>query len=85
LENGRSRLYLGVHYGNDDFQGQSLGLAVADKIIKEHKDPAVAGVSIYHGNREVASAENLYSIFVKNSADSGFYGLDALDEEHKED
>ena len=85
LENGRSRLYLGVHYGNDDFQGQSLGLAVADKIIKEHKDPAVAGVSIYHGNREVASAKNLYSIFVKKSADSGFYGLDALDEEHKED
>jgi hypothetical protein len=85
LENGRSRIYLGVHYGNDDFQGQSLGLAVADKIIKERKDPAVLGLSIYHGNREVASAENLYSLFVKNSADSGFYGLDVLDETHKKD
>jgi hypothetical protein len=83
LENGRSRIYLGVHYGNDDFQGQSLGLAVADKIIKEHKDPAVAGLSIYHGNREVASAENLYPLLVKNSADSGFYGLDVVDEAHK--
>jgi len=85
LENGRSRIYLGVHYGNDDFQGQSLGLAVADKIIKEHKDPAVAGLSIYHGNREVASAENLHSLLVKNSADSGFYGLDVVDEAHKKD
>jgi len=85
LENGRSRIYLGVHYGNDDFQGQSLGLAVADKIIKEHKDPAVAGLSIYYGNHKVASAENLYSLFVKNSADSGFYGLDVLDEKHKKD
>ncbi|MGZ5053524.1 MAG: vanadium-dependent haloperoxidase [Methylobacter sp.] len=85
LENGRSRIYLGVHYGNDDFQGQSLGLAVADKIIKERKDPAVAGLSIYYGNREVASAENLHSLLVKNSADSGFYGLDVLDEAHKKD
>ncbi|MDD5272070.1 MAG: vanadium-dependent haloperoxidase, partial [Methylovulum sp.] len=28
LENGRSRIYLGVHFGNDDYQGQTLGLTV---------------------------------------------------------
>jgi hypothetical protein len=83
LENGRSRLYLGVHYGNDDFQGQSLGLAVADTIINEHKDPAVENLSIYQGGHNVASARNLYSLFVKNSAHSGFYGLDAQDENPK--
>jgi hypothetical protein len=77
LENGRSRIYLGVHYGNDDFQGQSLGLSVADKIIKAQKDPAVVGLSIYKGGKGVASAQNLYLKFVKNSAISGFYGLDA--------
>jgi hypothetical protein len=40
LENGRSRLYLGVHYGNDDFQGQTLGLSVADAILADQQDPA---------------------------------------------
>jgi hypothetical protein len=76
LETGRSRLYLGVHFGNDDYQGQSLGLAVADAIIKQHDDPAAENLSIYHGNTSVASARNLWSIFVKNSAVSGFYGLE---------
>lgn len=76
LENGRSRIYLGVHYGNDDFQGQSLGLSVADEIIEAQTDPAVRGLSIYRGNDNVATADNLYEIFVKNSDVSGFYGLD---------
>ena len=75
LENGRSRLYLGVHFGNDDFQGQSLGIAVADAIILSHDDPASEYLSIYQGNPNVASARHLYSLFVKNSAVSGFYGL----------
>ncbi|MCX7099414.1 MAG: vanadium-dependent haloperoxidase [Methylococcales bacterium] len=75
LENGRSRIYLGVHYGNDDYQGQTLGLAVADTIIKSKKDPAAANLSIYAGNRNVANLNNLYAIFTKNSAVSGFYGL----------
>ncbi len=85
LENGRSRIYLGVHYGNDDFQGQSLGLAVADEIIEDQKDPAVRGLTIYRGNANVASAKNLHRIFVANSDLSGFYGLDAQDteEEHE--
>jgi hypothetical protein len=75
LENGRSRVYLGVHYANDDFQGQSLGLSVADQIINEHKDPAVDDVSVYRGGKNVATAQHLYSIFVKNAVNSGFYGL----------
>jgi len=74
-----------VHFGNDDFQGQNLGLAVADTIIKKHKDPAVYDVSIYNGGRNVASARNLYDILVENSANSGFYGLDVYEEEHRED
>ncbi|MEY3786638.1 MAG: hypothetical protein RLZ75_845 [Pseudomonadota bacterium] len=75
LENGRSRIYLGVHFANDDFQGQTLGLSVADKIINDQKDPAVVGLSIYNSGHNIASAENLYKIFVKNSNVSGFYGL----------
>ena len=74
LENGRSRLYLGVHFGNDDYQGQWLGLALADAILKAHTDPASAGVSIFTGGPTVASAPHLYSLFVTNSAVSGFYG-----------
>jgi len=79
LENGRSRIYLGVHYGNDDFQGQSLGLSVADEIIEDQRDPAVKGLIVYRGNLKAATAENLRSIFVKNSVDSGFFGLDDSD------
>lgn len=45
LENGASRLYLGVHFGFDNLQGQLIGLAVADEIILS-SDPAAARVSI---------------------------------------
>ncbi len=79
LENGRSRIYLGVHYGNDDFQGQSLGLSVADAILADQQDPAVRGVAIYPGNKNVATAKNLRDIFINNSDVSGFYGLDVQD------
>jgi len=44
LENGASRIYLGVHYGFDNLQGQLLGLDVADAIIRQSTDPAAAGV-----------------------------------------
>ncbi|WP_374089470.1 vanadium-dependent haloperoxidase [Methylomicrobium lacus] len=76
LENGQSRIYLGVHFGIDNYQGQSLGLAVADAIIHEHKDPATKGLAIYKGKPTVASARNLYSLLVKDSANSGFFGRD---------
>ncbi|MGZ4958241.1 MAG: vanadium-dependent haloperoxidase [Methylomonas sp.] len=85
LENGRSRIYLGVHYGNDDFQGQSLGLSVADAILEGQKDPAVKGVAIYPGNKNVASAGNLRDLFVNNSDVSGFFGLDEEDREGKDE
>lgn len=75
LENGRSRLYLGVHYGTDDFQGQTLGLAVADQIINAQVDPAIKGLSVYKGNSSVATGANLRNIFVNNSSVSGFFGL----------
>jgi hypothetical protein len=75
LENGQSRLYLGVHYGTDNYQGQQLGLAVADAIIQAKTDPASAGVSVFAGGPGVASAGRLWSILVSDSANSGFYGL----------
>jgi hypothetical protein len=75
LENGQSRLYLGVHFGTDNYQGQSLGLAVADAIIRAHTDPAVAGIAVYKGSPNVASASHLWSILVSDSVNSGFYGL----------
>ncbi len=76
LENGRSRIYLGVHFANDDYQGQSLGLSVADTIISEQKDPAVAGLKVYQGDAKIATAKNMRALLVADSEASGFYGLD---------
>lgn len=75
LENGQSRIYLGVHFGIDNYQGQSLGLAVADSIIKAHTDPASAGLNVYVGNSSVASTPHLYNLLASDSANSGFFGL----------
>lgn len=75
LENGESRLYLGVHFGNDNYQGQTLGLSVADAVINAHTDPAVAGLIVYTGSASVASAPHLYSLLTNDSANSGFFGL----------
>jgi len=77
LENGQSRLYLGVHFGTDNYQGQSLGLAVADAIIKSNSDPALDGVTVFNGLSNVASAPHLWSILTSGSGPiySGFYGL----------
>lgn len=46
LENGASRLYLGVHFGYDNLQGQLLGLSVADTIIQSSNDPATVGLTV---------------------------------------
>ena len=75
LENGRSRIYLGVHFANDDFQGQTLGLSVADQIINNQVDPAISGLRVYKGNLTVGTSANLRNLFIKNSTESGFFGL----------
>lgn len=75
LENGRSRIYLGVHFANDDYQGQTLGLSVADKIINDKTDPALKDVEIYKGNERVANLSNLRKLFISNADVSGFTGL----------
>ncbi|SFW37364.1 vanadium-dependent haloperoxidase [Nitrosovibrio sp. Nv17] len=70
LENGASRLYLGVHYGFDNLQGQLLGLAVADTII-DSDDPAAAGLSTNDSSpaslkkirRTLLSAPKLYGYY----------------------
>ena len=75
LENGQSRLYLGVHFGNDNYQGQTLGLLVSDTIIGAQLDPAVKGLTVFKGASNVATGSHLHSILVNNSSASGFFGL----------
>jgi len=75
LETGRSRVYLGVHFGTDNYQGQTLGLTVADAIINYKTDPAVSDLTVYWGNSSVANNKNLRSILIADSANSGFFGL----------
>ena len=73
LETGASRLYLGVHYGNDNLQGQLIGLEVADAVLRSN-DPAAKGLrvvespaSLFNLERTLLSRRDLY----------GFYGNDA--------
>lgn len=73
LETGASRLYLGVHYGNDNLQGQLIGLEVADAVLRSD-DPAAKGLrvvdspaSLFNLERTLLSRRDLY----------GFYGNDA--------
>ncbi|PPD45638.1 MAG: hypothetical protein CTY16_10105 [Methylobacter sp.] len=75
LENGRSRIYLGVHFGNDDYQGQTLGLTVADTIINLKTDPATANLRVFWGNASTPNKKHLKSILVSDSVNSGFFGL----------
>ncbi len=75
IENGRSRVYLGVHFGTDDYQGQVLGLSVADAIIQAKTDPAAAGLRVFLGNANTPNAQYLKSILVADSENSGFFGL----------
>lgn len=75
IENGRSRIYLGVHFGNDDYQGQKLGLTVADAIINTQTDPATTGLKVFWGNTSTPNNKNLKSILIADSVNSGFFGL----------
>jgi membrane-associated phospholipid phosphatase len=73
LENGASRLYLGVHYGFDNLQGQLLGLWVADTILLKSDDPAAAGVRPKESH---ASARNLARTFLLRPDLYGYFGRD---------
>ncbi len=73
LENGASRLYLGVHYGYDNYQGQVLGLAVADSILVRSNDPAAENLSI---KDSPASVLNLTRTLLDKPALYGFFGKD---------
>lgn len=75
LESGRSRIYLGVHFGTDNYQGLSLGLTVADAIIKAKNDVATSDLNIYYGDTSVANIKNLKSILIADSDNTGYYGL----------
>lgn len=77
LETGRSRVFLGVHFPNDDYQGQTLGLTVADSILSRDYDPASVGVLPYIGHSNVASKRHLESIFIRATANgnTGWFGL----------
>ncbi|HEY6880200.1 MAG TPA: hypothetical protein VI299_19385, partial [Polyangiales bacterium] len=71
LENGASRVYLGVHFGFDILQGQLLGLEVAGAILRSDT-PAARGV---HPNpsraslpfivRTLSARPDLYGYFAK--------------------
>lgn len=74
IENGNSRIYLGVHFGIDNYQGQQLGLAIADAVINGHTDPAAAGLSVYGGGPGVATAARLRELLAADSVNSGYFG-----------
>ena len=57
LETGASRLYLGVHYGFDNLQGQLIGLEVADAVLRSN-DPAAADVRIAGSSASLLSLEH---------------------------
>jgi hypothetical protein len=73
LENGASRLYLGVHFGFDNLQGQLLGLAVADAILSRSSDPAAAGV---RPRESIASLRNLTRTLLGRPDLYGYFGRD---------
>ncbi len=73
LENGASRIYLGVHFGYDNLQGQLLGLGVADTILLSN-DPAASGLALRDSEVSLARLEHtlirrsdLYGVFGKDT------------------
>ncbi|MGA3119921.1 MAG: vanadium-dependent haloperoxidase [Polyangiaceae bacterium] len=73
LETGASRLYLGVHYGYDNLQGQLLGLEVADAILRS-RDPAAQGLrapdspaSLFNLERTLLARPDLYGLYGKDT------------------
>jgi hypothetical protein len=73
LEDGASRLYLGVHYGHDNLQGQLIGLSVADAILRSDDDPAAKGLRVPDS---AASITNLERTLLTRRDLYGYYGRD---------
>jgi hypothetical protein len=76
LENGASRLYLGVHWGFDNLQGQLLGLSVADSIITRSYDPASERVRL---KDSPASANQIIRTLSAKPELYGYFGKDRHD------
>lgn len=72
LENGASRLYLGVHFGHDNLQGQLLGLGVSETILRSQQDPATAGLRV--STQFPASPSQLRRTLLAQPALYGLYG-----------
>jgi hypothetical protein len=72
FENGASRLYLGVHFGFDNLQGQLLGVAVANTVVHSN-DPAAAGLVINRSN--LLSEETVRRILLRSHETYGYFGL----------
>jgi hypothetical protein len=73
LDAGASRLYLGVHWGYDNLQGQLIGLGVADAVLRSN-DPAAEGfrvvdsrVSLHNIESTLESRTDLYGLFGKDT------------------
>ena len=73
LENGASRLYLGVHFGHDNLQGQLLGLGVSETILRSQRDPATAGLKLT--TQFPASPSQIRRTLQAQPALYGLYGL----------
>jgi len=74
LETGASRLYLGVHFGFDNLQGQLLGVGVADAILLHSSDPAAQGLRVLDSPASLARLErtllqqpDLYGLFGRDT------------------
>ncbi len=73
LETGASRLYLGVHWGFDNLQGQLIGLGVADAVLRSN-DPAAEGLrtvdspgSLFNLEQTLLARRDLYGLFGKDT------------------
>ena len=73
LENGASRVSLGVHFGHDNLQGQLLGLGVSETILRSQKDPATAGLQVT--TQFPASPSQIRLTLLAQPALYGLYGL----------
>lgn len=76
LENGASRLYMGVHFGYDNLQGQLLGLSVADTILQSKRDPATAGLSVRQDS--TGSSKNIKKTLSANPNLYGYFGKSTI-------